>query len=272
MPIDINDIRKGRRRDWDKLQDPVERKRQEQEAKQKAREARKARSAQQAKRIDREEREEREAAKWKRTKVQVGIILGLLVAFVGITLVVEIGARMLQHSRVGNRMAEVDRAVASGNAYHDLSDPVGALGTWRSAWNRRDGVAIVSMYSPTKEQQETRRGSRQDYLERFQSQLDNNGQITREEIVAAFAGANLVRWPGRRWSDGELAVFACAPMAPSRSREAPAEWVVAFSWHADTKQWRTAELRKREGWRDSWYHESQIRPITTVRSYGNWTN
>lgn len=260
-PIDLDQIRQGRRREWEKLLDPEERQRRK-DAERAERMAAKAK----AREVIKAEEERKDREQWIRTRRRVIVLFTCLAIAIAGWTGFKVTLHMLHESMLRDRIADVKRQVDSGQRYLDLTDPIKALGSWRSAWLRLSAIDMIRMRSSAADGKKSRL-SVGEKIKRLQQKLDQGAQMSEAEIVAAFADPQIVRWPGSKWRRGELAVFASDPVKRTTAWEDPQEWVMVFVWDETAGEWRYHELRKRAQWRERWTHVSQIQVIRNADSY-----
>lgn len=264
LPLNIDDIRKGRRRSWEKLTDPEERKRREREEREKDPEFQKRKSRLKRQEDEREEARRLDHEKWLRTKKQLIVAGTVFVIFmVALTTAKVLYARHLEAARQ-NKLDRLEQMVATGDRVVAFDDPIEALESWRSAWAR---LSAPDVYHASSTRRQIAHRGRQDeglYLVRQQKLMFQGALETERELALAFEDPQILRWPSSEPRHGELAVFVSKPFSRPQVRESPEEWVAAFSWDKVLKQWRHEEHRKRRYWIDAWRNNASILPVHMI--------
>jgi ABC-type multidrug transport system fused ATPase/permease subunit len=258
LPLSIDDIRAGRRRDWDKLKDPEVRK-----AEERARAEELAKARTRALNRDELRREEQESAvrEWIRTRRQlIGLAIVLLSA-----VVLFAGFRALvwwkHESAFRSSYAELAALYDAGTRIDRSSTPLEAFMSWRSAWQAKDGLALYDMYST--EKRRTMRGRRNEAAQRlsFAHQVTSGAQDAMRSIPQRFGKPERVLHPTSGWRQGTLAVFRSEPLRREAVQEPPAQWVAIFVYEAADKKWRFVEFRPAKTWKEKWTREAMIQPV-----------
>jgi len=269
-PLSIDEIRKGRRRDWDKLKDPEEAKR----AKQAEREAnradhKKSLSTIRKREMTREEEREHDKEHWEKTKRDLkrwGIVAGAsLLVWFSLSWGWSAWRRGERDRKLDRVMVLVDR----GETYTALKDPIDAFASWRSSWRRGDAAALYRMYSFDRQVKYRGRLADRDYVSNLQSRV-SRGQMDGEKSIAVqFGEPEIMLWPSTPWRDKRLTVFKSAPISRTGVKEKPEPWVVAFSYDARMDEWRLEDVRKAAQWKDRWESAAQISNLTAVSHQNN---
>ena len=256
--LDIDDIRRGRRRDWEKLQDPEKHTQREQEEMEELRKKRESLLKRKAR--QRLEEHDREMQTWAKTKRE----LLIYAAIAGAVLLLYIGFKattaLVREARTANRFRVVNAQVESDERFFEPADAVGALGTWRNAWYRRNVRDLYIMSSPVRQMAVRGRRDQDRYVIDEQKRLDE-GKLEHERSVAVkFNDPEIVRLPRSPGQD-DLAVFRSQPLIRDSVFEGPAAWTVAFAWDSRQKQWQLVDVRKAEYWKDKWNDTGDIRAV-----------
>ncbi len=264
MGLRYDDIKKGRRWDWDKLQDPEEQRRREQERREQDPEYKKTRSL--LKQI--EERRKNELVEgredWVKLKHKLRWRLGITAAVL-IGLMIWQLVQVFDYRRtVQDKLKDSDLIVAQRIAYSEYGDPADAYTSWRSAWARNDLQAVIRSDSVTR----LRRLYGESNISSRLADMHKRGLTMETQRVALnFGNPEVIRLPERPYIGQELAVYKSGRIV-LRSRQAPGSnrrseitrdrWVAAFAWDSDLREWRLEELRTEDYWDDSWRFATQI--------------
>lgn len=273
MPLSYDDIQQGRRREWDKLRSPEERKEREREEREKLEQDPdyvKRMTALQKRDKRREDEREQDRRRWGRTKRDVTIIaaitLGIILFMAGVSWSVR---SAVQASR-DERARQVIQALVEGGRYASFSDPFETWGSWMNGWMRRDAASIYRTYSESMALRT--RGSLQPeaYIADLQRQLTTGQKDHIREIAEKFGHPEILHIPGGKPRKGEMAVFRSRPMyMRAVAASAPQRWVLAMTWDDKLKEWRVEELRHENSWNDSWKYTTQIAGVRDMESRSN---
>ena len=264
MALDIDKIRSGRRRDWESLRDPEER-RAEIEA---AKEAERAKRVSRARLRARQRR--REQAEWLVARRRSLVLVGAFIVAAGGYALFQWTSAAVLRAQVEGRIASTQAAAEADRRYYDLSDPHAALGSWRNAWLRGSAVDLVNMRSARLARKLQRRMTTAEAVEDLQSRIDRGGKLTESSVAAGFRDPEIIQLP-RNPRQGSLAVFASPPIAPDTGAS-PREWVAVFSYDDKLKQWGFEELRRRDMWIERWSHVDQVQPPRAAAGRGTLRN
>lgn len=258
MGIEFDEIQKGRRRDWDKLRDPEERRREEREKREADPEYQKRKTALRKRDEARAVGREADLEEWARLKKQLAIggaiVVAMIVVWTGIRMTISWMVRESRQEAIVRLAQQVD----SGVAHVACKTPAEAWASWRSAWMRRDAAALYRIYSVRQRQAALSRGSEKRFLDSMQQRMSAGAMDKYVAIAEQFSSPEIIHYPGSP-SDGELAVFKSRfvdPRLPEGRNEQV--WVLALSWDAMLKEWHFEDLRTESTWRDRWKKVTQI--------------
>ena len=269
MPIDYDKIVEGRRRNWDPLKPEEVRQQERDDERERTREEREKRTKgagggggyharrQKAK----EESDQRDREKF-RLAVRQSVILGsafviILSAYFGIERLIE--AR--QRAALLRSMTEVQTIVDDGRVVNDLTTPINAFATWRSAWKRGDVPQIVRLFSSRFLSHATELKSMTEILGEYQRLYrDGRLQATRE-IAEYFDGAQVIRIPNKPWRQEELALFRSPHLQKIGDPPPGMRYIVAFSYNKNTNSWHFADVREDKYFSIKWNVEGMIKPM-----------
>lgn len=261
-PLDIDDIRSGRRRAWDKLKDPEEKKRLEKEAREKDPEYKKKLSAMRRREMGKVDDRERDHEEFLRVRRQVIIFASVLVSGVLLLAGLKLGWSLLAERRIQKQLETLAVQVEDGKPYASFKNPVEAWASWRSAWVRKDAAALYGTFSRGKQGRELGRQGDQSYIKFLQGRMDHGAMDPDRHVAMSFSHPELLLNPRGDQRTGTLAVLKAkipAFGAAKGSRPAPeATWVLVLSYDARQKLWRVEDVRHGSTWRDGWRHVNQI--------------
>lgn len=260
MPLDYDEIQKGRRRDWDKLKNPETRAEEERAAREREiAETKKKLTAAQSRRKFRKAAQSDEAQQWVRTKREITKIAFITIAIITVILGTQGAFKLITRESRQTRMQELAHTVGGGNRYAAFNDPFQAWASWRSAWLRRDPQAIYNTYSKEMAERERGRLSERGYILELQRQMRRNMKEHVREIAENFRNPEILHLPDNNPAPGELAVFRSQPAVYKNiATQKPQQWVLAISWDNEIKQWRVADIRNADLWRDTWTNASNL--------------
>jgi len=199
-------------------------------------------------RFERERQADRE--EWSRTKRQL-MVLGAIVAAVLLTLfIISAVWRALAGGREAVEMKDYMKRAAKGEYIDDISDPIRALATYRSAWIRGDMRLVWEITTPAvKKDILAVRSERQHILD----QLHQYSSGANKEWVNLLRDLNdpkYLRRPSKPYSRGEVAVFLTQPHAPERGNRPATRYVIVFVYnHGD---WEYFEGVPGDTWESDW--------------------
>lgn len=258
MPIDLEEIRKGRRREWDALKDPEVRREEERARREADPDYQKRKTAWQ-KRHDRVTyRRGVEEERWRKVKRETALIgggaLALLLLLFAVNAILDYRAQGRQERKIAAIRAQID----AGEPFIGFRDPMEAWASWRSAWLRRDARALYRTYSPRRSGSTDRNHSETHAIERLQGQIDSGDMDTQVLLAKAFHDPEIVRIPRGRPMGGELAVFLSEPVKLNEAMGQPQRYVLALVFEEDFNEWRVEDIRDRDVWNDRWRYYTQI--------------
>ena len=261
MPLDIDEIRKGRRREWDSLLDPEERKRREREEKDRAEEElekkgllsffkhRRRRKGRETDKIQ---------AEWSKAKRDVVVTVVVVVALMVTLFGIQTGWRYARRQTWSAQIETMNKAVVSGRWRPAFSQPEEAWMSWRAGWLKQDARAIFRTYSTQKVKGVTGGGrSDQAYIASLQRSIESGSMSDRATIAA---DASTIKWltkPGKNPRDGELAVFETPPIY-FRETDSEITYAVALVWQEPLQEWRFHVHKPMVAWRENWDHINDI--------------
>jgi len=258
MPIDIDEIRKGRRRDWDKLQDPEvvrERKRQERENDP---EYQKKKSWLKRRDDDLKKAAEADQIEFQKVKKRViWMFAGFFALLIFTSLSNYIIAYFASQSRE-DKVFELTSLVNKNIAYENYETPIDAWATWRSAWMRKDGLAVAKTYSKEHLQRVQGKLSDKAYGNKLTNEIEKGHQTRNIWVAEKFENPEIVNYPIFGLRDGTLAIFKKEMERDPSAGEGMITYVLAIAYVEDDDEWRIEDLRIEGAWRDSWTHRNKI--------------
>ncbi len=268
--MDYDSILKGRRRNWDPLKPDEVREREKEEVRRKKREEQEKRAMKPGKlgsfSILRQRRREREMAedmeRFRRALWQGGFLMtGFLLLF-GSWMAVNAWLDVREQARFEEQFTQYQEIVTGGEKVEDLSNPSAAFATWQGAWVREDIPRVVSLFSPTYFESLTSAGqTRRDLVEEY-TRMRQRGLLQNQvDLANSFGNAEVVRAPGRPWGDGDLAIFRSEALLRPGAGPDGVRFIVAFSYDAESGEWRFADMREAPYFNVRWERESQILPV-----------
>jgi hypothetical protein len=264
VSLRYDDIKKGRRRDWDKLQNPEEKRRREQEKLEQDPEYQKSKSA--LKMMEERRKNEIDEGKeeWVRLKRKLRWRVGAVLAVALILMAWQLTRVYNYHHSLEKQLQDSDLLVMQRVEYSKYNDPADAFVSWRSAWARSDLQDVIRTDSPRRLKRLYGEGNVALRL----ADLHRRG-VTGDvrKVALNFGRPELVRLPERPYQSQELAVFKSGrivlrtpqSVAAGRGGEVTRDrWVAAFVWEPSLREWRLEELRPDHQWDDSWRIVPQI--------------
>ncbi len=257
--MDIEDIRKGRRRDWDKLKDPVERRQAKlDEAEQKAQNDEKNKSSLRRREEARQEAREHELEEWRRTKRQLmqaaAVVLLVAVVWGGIKWAVH----LVQQRKTDERIVELLKKSSSPVSFEAYSSPLETWASWRNACLRGDSEQLLRTYSGEMYERERGEQSPSNFHLRMQELLVGDDALPMRKVAQAFDEPEFIHRPDSSPRDGDLAVLIAEVPSLRNPGLPPTDWVVAISWDARTQKWKIEDVREATAWRPAWKHANMI--------------
>ncbi len=252
MPIDFEDIQRGRRRDWDKLKSPEVRREEDRQRKEEDQELQERKSTLRKKEDAKAARREQDLVEWERTRKQIVVMLSVLFVAILVYAGVKWAVRYAVRESRGERIAELAALVNSGEGFEGYETADEAWATWRTAWMRRDAALLYRVYSPGERRRATGSGSDQRFIRSMQERMDAGLFDKYVAIAAQFDEPEVFLMPLSP-SDGDLAVFKMTFVDPRLPRgKNEMVWVLALSYDGRTKRWGFEDLRSDDSWLDRW--------------------
>lgn len=215
-----------------------------------------------------EARRRKEEAKHSADRVQYEKALRQSIILVSIFVIVVVGyfgLREVAKSRflsdLRTQMSEYEVVLDDGERVMDLSDPVGALASWRSAWMEQDLERVVELMSPqviSRMGPGTRREQVVADYKRINARGGLQGTI---DLATNFAYAEMLHVPQKHWRDQQLALFRSQPMPTGPDEADDMRYILAFSYEEATGRWLYADLREDKYFSVRWKYESMIQPL-----------
>jgi hypothetical protein len=259
-----DDIKKGRRWDWDKLQNPEERRRRELEKLEQDPEYQKSKSALKMMEERRKNEIDEGREEWVRLKRKLRWRVGTVLAVALLLMAWQLTRVINYHQSLEKKLLDADMIVSQRQEYIKYDDPADAFVSWRSAWARTDLQDIIRSDRPRRLKRLYGEGNVAARL----ADLNRRGLTGDVRRVALnFGKPELVRIPERPHQSQELAVFksgrivlrTAQSVAAGRGGEVTRDrWVAAFVWEPSLREWRLEELRPEHQWDDSWRIVPQI--------------
>ncbi len=266
LAMNYDDIERGRRRNWEALKPEEIRQREREERRaermkelaEKAKKGKTHTAFDRVKRMRQDEESRADRERFQRVLRQSGVLIG---AFIFVILVFYSAQAYLEKRRQERLAAEVteyDRVLVEGEEVNDLSDPVGALATWRSAWMEGDMARVVSLFSPHFMRQLTKSKPYNVILREYQTLYQKGSLQSTVDMATNFDGPQILRIPRKPWSHGELALFRSDYLLRPGDDPPGRRYILAFSWDAKNEEWRYATLREEKFFSIKWKFESAI--------------
>ncbi len=266
MALRYDDIKKGRRWDWDKLQDPEERRRREQERREQDPEYQKTKSL--LKQIEERRQKELDQGRedWKKVKSKLRWRLGIVIVLLVGLMVWQLLQFFDYRRTFEEKLRDSSQIVSQRLAYSAYGDPADAFTSWRSAWARNDLQGVIRSESPRRLKRLFGDANAPTRL----AEMHRKGLTSDWQRVALqFDSPEVVRLPERPYQAQELAVFKSNRIVLRTRQSVIAgrggevtrdQWIAAFAWQPDQKEWRLEELRPAQYWDDGWNVVPQIVP------------
>ncbi len=265
--MDYDNIVKGRRRNWEALKPDEIRELEKQAEKEKRKEERekklkKERSNYQALRdLRKQEEADLEKQRFKKALIHSaiigGVFFGMVIFYYGSKAIIQYRTKQSYIEQI----SDFERVMISGDQIFDMSDPVSAFASWRSAWMNGDMEKVVSLFSDQYVKKQSRTGGRRKALERHKMLYERGALRERKELAENFLNAEILRSPISPWMDGELAIFRSDYLLRQGDTPPGNRYIVAFSYDSEVGQWRFADLRVAEMFSIRWEEESEILPV-----------
>jgi len=281
--MNYEELEAGRRRNWDKLKPPAQRKAEEKakrEAELKAAEeealrvrnesrkpgdpiepppgAKKGFFRRRQERMD--TRRAEDVAKFRQIRNRsIAAIISLVVLFSATTLI----RRLNAVAAYEEQMEQYSRYVSlnmMGEPVQVYDSPFGALESWRSAWMRHDAWGVWNSMSPTQQGNLSRAKPMNATVLEYQQRLKSGHLDEYVDRIRQFDYMDVIHVPGKPWRDGELAIFRTRTPIAQGNNQPGMDWIVATVWCADIKQWRVADYREAPFFSIKWRLEPQILP------------
>ncbi len=281
--MNYEEIEAGRRRNWDKLKPPEQRKAEEKakrEAEQKAAEEEALRVRNESRkpgdpieepstpkkgffrrRTERmDAKHAADVAQYKKLRNRaIAAFIALIVIFSANSIIRRLNAAAAYEAQMEEYARYVNLNMM-GEPVQIFDSPFGALESWRSAWMRHDAWGIWNSMSPNQQGNLSRAKPMNVTVLEYQQRLKSGHLDEYVDRIRQFEYMEVVRVPGKPWRDGELAIFRTKTPIPQANNQPGMDWVVATSWSADMKQWRVADFREAPFFSIKWTVEPQILP------------
>ncbi len=208
------------------------------------------------------EERERGLEEWQKTKKQL-ILLGIIAGSVlVVVLVVSFVLQLLAGGREQVEMARYMKMAGRKEIIHDLSTPVRALATYRSAWLRGDMRQIWKMTSPAiKKDILAARSESQHILD--QLHLYTSGSFASwVDVMKDMNEPEFLFKPAKPYRDGELAVFRTQPYTPPQGNRIPIRYAISFAYNDG--EWQFFQSTPETSWVSSWDTIYDAKPGATL--------
>ncbi|MCC6547116.1 hypothetical protein IT570_08095 [Candidatus Sumerlaeota bacterium] len=264
MPIDYDKIVEGRRRNWESLK-PEEIREKEREEK-REREKREREASGKEGFFARRQRLKDEAAaadkrRFRSTLRQSVLMIGGIFLIAGAYLGISHVINKQREAALRRSILDVQALVEKGTVVLDMSTPVKAFGTWRSAWKRNDMQAVVRLLSPRFLSKTSETASRSNIAMEYE-RLQREGRMeASRELSLHFENTYPIRIPLPPYRDEELAIFKSGEVPVVGQRGPGRFYIVAFSYSKTNKSWHFADVREAKYFSVKWYMEAMIRPM-----------
>lgn len=258
MPIDLDEIRKGRRRDWEKLQDPEERREKLREEREKEIQKSKQKSWMRVRDDERKTEATEDEIAWKRSKRRVIILISTFVGFLVLSSAWNFAVYKYEESARLKKSQELKKVVDSGILYSNFDTPLDTWASWRSSYLQQNAKVLQSTYSKDFMKRTAFSQSPNEWI-RKQSDLFRRGQDERNILLAkGFDTPQFRYYPSWGKRDGSLSVLQDTVDFPKNYGGNSIEYVLVMVWDSKKKEWKIEEIRPSDAWRDSWTTKNQI--------------
>lgn len=282
-PMQYDDLIKGRRRDWEKLKPPEQRKAEARERREAALQAAEKAAQDRAnsprmpgdtsenepvvrKGYFERRRERLEKAReadlhqfGKARRMAYGALAFLVVLFLGSWTVRAI-ARFNAKGEYQQELEKLESLASAGHRLELFKSPTGALLSWRSAWIRKDAWAVWRTLSAKVQQDLSRAKNVNLAVGETQARMKSGALDGYIESIRLFEKPEIVRLPLPPYRNGELAIFRSPPIQRTGSKFPPQKWIIAVAYSTELKEWRFAEFREAEYFSVKWTVEPMIMP------------
>ena len=165
---------------------------------------------------------------------------------------------MLFGSRERAEMREFMNRSGRGESFFDLSTPIRALGTYRSAWIRGDMLMIWEM-TVQQSQKDVLAVRSLDRHIKEQNSLYKAGSLGDwVNVIRELNQPDYYKRPSFSTRDGELAVFRSPPHVPKGQRVLPIRYIIAFAYQKG--KWKFVQSCPEKAWRPQWTSLYQVKP------------
>lgn len=261
--MDYSKIVAGRRRNWDALKDPEQRRREQEEERERQREEAEKAGKPVGFYTARERRKEAEAAadleKFQTAKRQAFLMLGGLVAVFLLTMILQAIWTSYRERVQRERLAQASESLEKGGVFTNLSDPISAYAAWRSAWMERDVPRILATFSKKYMAKVVGDKTGKEVEGQYRRMLERGGLDSSIELATNFFDPEPVHVPSAPWQDEELAIFRSQLLVQAGVGGEGTRYLLFLSYNAATKQWRFADARDAQFGSVKWRYEGQIR-------------
>jgi len=281
--MEYEDLVKGRRREWEKLK-PPEQRRAEAKARREAELAAAEAAAEERHNAPRmrgdksedkprirkgffDRRQERmdqardaDVEKFVRArKLSIGLLAVVALLFGG-SWFAEYSAKASAREREAGEMARLEAQIQNGDAIELFQTATGALASWRSAWVRKQAWSLWRTFSPRLQQNLVRAKSVPIAVSEYESRMKSGALDGYIGMVRNLDGMDVVRMPLAPYSEGELAIFRSKPLQPANDPTHAEPWIVAIAYSTEVNEWRFADFREAQYFSVKWGHEAAILP------------
>ncbi len=258
MPINLDEIRKGRRRNWESLKDPEERREKLREEREKELQKSKQKSWMRVRDEERRNKESENEAAWKQSKRRVIFLISTFVGFLLLSSVWNFAVNKYQESARIQQKKDLRIAVDSGVLFSNFETPLDAWASWRSAYMQQNAKVLQESYSKDYLKRTAFGTSANEWI-RKQTDRFKKGTDERTTIIAkGFSDPVFRYYPNWGQREGTLCVLQDSIEFPENYGGSTVEFVLALVYEAKSDSWKVEELRTSDAWRDSWTNKNHI--------------
>ncbi|MDX1973830.1 MAG: hypothetical protein SFY68_14975 [Candidatus Sumerlaeia bacterium] len=258
MPIDLDEIRKGRRREWDALRDPEERREELREEREKEIQARGQKSWMRRRDEERAEQSSQDEADWKRSKRRVLLLSAAFVFLILSSYGWNYAVYRYQESARATQLKQLTSLMNSDILYSNQSTPLDTWASWRSGYLKQNPDVLHKVFSSDQLKRMGGTAMPAEWKRKLGDKFKKGTEERNILLAREFENPTILYYPKWGKRDGALCVLKDVVLFPKEYGGNAVEYVVVIVWESKTKSWKVEEIRTADTWRENWTHKNHI--------------